>query len=319
MDNIIPIVFITDSNFIMQTSVAMISLIENKENSTIYDIYVLASECQSEDIKIMKEIELQRCFLTIIPVTTEKYSDINQLAHIPIACLLKFDICNIIREYDKIIYLDGDIIIREDLGQLYSIELGDDCLGGVLEPSCIGKDFRRINAGILLMNLKRMRDEGLSEILIQTRRTLGDRGSMDQQTMNLVLKNRISFLPVKYNCMVANYVGSQHINYSINEINSLYHTSYGNIKELIDDSAIIHYATGFKPWIYTYAPCEKIWFDYYLKSPYGGVRLRRIGKLRSRMSILWGNIRENGLVMGSKKTLNRYFNKSDKNRKFDWE
>ena len=53
----------------------------------------------------------------------DQYRDIKQLAHISIACLLKFDICELIPSYEKLLYLDGDIIAKDDLTELYETDL----------------------------------------------------------------------------------------------------------------------------------------------------------------------------------------------------
>lgn len=61
----------------------------------------------------------------------DKYKDIKQLAHVPLASLLKFDICDLIPQYDKLLYLDGDIIVRQDLSELYQTDLNDNYVAGV--------------------------------------------------------------------------------------------------------------------------------------------------------------------------------------------
>lgn len=302
----------------MQTCVAITSLIENKDEETIYDIYILSSECNKQSVEKLQRVNYRNCSLKIIPVSTEKYQDIKQLEHIPIACLLKFDICDIIQKYDKVIYLDGDIIVKKDLKEFFSIDLKDNFLGGVLEGSCIGENFRRINAGILLMNLKRMRDERMSEILIQTRRGLGDRGSMDQQTMNLVFRDKITFLPLKYNCIAANFIGRQKLRNSLDEINSLYGSDYKEIDEIISDAVIVHYATGFKPWLYTYAPCGELWHTYYKKTPYSKEQLKRMGKLQNWIHMYIDSTKKYGIAKGTYRVIRHYIAKFSKHRNSDW-
>lgn len=64
----------------------------------------------------------------------------------------------------KVIYLDADTIVARDIKELYDIDLGDNELAGSLDY--YGKWFlgaRYINAGVLLLNLDRIRETGLFE------------------------------------------------------------------------------------------------------------------------------------------------------------
>lgn len=44
------------------------------------------------------------------------------------------------------------------------------------------------------------------------------------------------------------------------------------------ETSSIHFATGNKPWKYTFAPCAKEWYQYYLQSPYGDKPFKRYGR-----------------------------------------
>lgn len=69
-------------------------------------------------------------------------------------------------EIDKAIYLDGDVIVNMDINEFWQIDLGDKLLGVVKCGFISTAEFRRIvkdkdyfNNGVLLMNLKVLRDE----------------------------------------------------------------------------------------------------------------------------------------------------------------
>lgn len=294
---IIPVALISDDNFIMPTCVAITSLIKNKAPDTFYDIFIIMAECQEESEKRIRMLECEGCSLHLIKASLEKYGSIKQLAHISRACLLKFDLCDLIPEYDKIIYLDGDVIVREDLGQLYHVDLQGSYAAGVKEMDSMLDDKGNVNAGILLFNAKRIRDEKLSVTLRETRISMGDRGSMDQQTFNIVTGKDYQYLPVKYNCVIGRLIGKQRIEeYTVERINQLYKTDYKTMDEVIDDAVIYHFATGNKPWIYTFNPGAKEWYSYYLQSPYKDVpfELRGIWAYRAeKMKNAW---KENGIA-----------------------
>lgn len=271
----IPIVFISDENFIMQTHIVIKSLIATKNPGTKYDIFVVMAECSIQKQQELKVLETNDVKINFIEASLDEFKDIKQLAHIPIACLLKFKICDFVVKYDKIIYLDGDIIVRGDLSLLYQINVENYYAGAVQALENIHNGEKRYNAGVMLFNAKRMREEKMSDKLIAARKKLGDRGSMDQQTFNLLLSDQMRDIPCKYNCIAYKIIGGEKKNFKIENLNKLYNENYVSNKEMVDDAVIIHYATGGKPWRYTYIPCSKEWFAYYKTSIYKTVKIKR--------------------------------------------
>jgi len=314
----IPVVMITDDNFVMQTCVAITSLYKNKNNNTVYEVLVVMAECSDKSEETFRKMEQEDCIITLIKASLEQYKDIKQLAHISIACLLKFDICELIPMYDKLLYLDGDIIVRSDLTELYDTELEENYAAAVKELYCVKNDDGCINAGIMLFNAKKMRDDGMRDILVAKRKSLGNRSSMDQQTYNMVIRDKIKYLNIIYNCVPGRLTGDVKMDYTMQELNALYDTSYKNSKELIEDAAIIHFATGNKPWKYTFAPCAKEWYSYYLLSPYGDKPFKRYGRWGYRFHNMSEILKKNG-VKGVFQHLWNRVNRTKKKKKIDWD
>lgn len=153
--SVIPVVMICDQNFIMQTEVAMLSMKQNKKMDTAYDIFVILVDSLEERTQHMKGIEEEDFKIHILPFTLEKYKDIRQIAHVPLASLVKFDICNMIPQYDKLLYLDGDIIVREDLQELYRTDLQGNYVAGIPHSIGIVTGEKKLNGGVLLFNAKK--------------------------------------------------------------------------------------------------------------------------------------------------------------------
>lgn len=291
----VPIVFITDENFIMQTVVAMTSLYQNKKEDTVYDVFVVTAECSASAKTKLQQLAQKDMKIHVIEASLDAYRDIKQLAHIPIACLLKFNICDLVADYDKLIYLDGDIYVRGDLTELYDIALGECYAGGVPSLEMLMTDKRMINAGIMLFNAKKMRDERIADILVQERKKLGDRGSMDQQTFNLVLGDKIQFIPPKYNCIPDKFLGEAKRVYKLEAVNDLYATDYSSFKALVEDAVIVHFASGMKPWRFSFVPCADEWYQAYKASIYRDVPLPRKNLLQARVTGALKQLRKNGV------------------------
>lgn len=112
-------------------------------------------------------------------------------------------------DYDKILYIDCDVIIRQDMGKLYiETELGQNYLAAVYEAP-IDNQAKRINAlgcipglyfnsGVLLMNLRQMREESVSERLLKA----CEKDYMefpDQDALNQVCQGKVLSISPVYN------------------------------------------------------------------------------------------------------------------------
>ena len=113
----IPIVYITDDNYVMPTIVSITSLMENMEKS--HPVFVLGinlSEKNKDYFKVFKNIELLDL--------ENKYKDLD-LKHLYVskAALFKFDLAEIFKNYDKVLYLDSDILILRDFSKLLKTDI----------------------------------------------------------------------------------------------------------------------------------------------------------------------------------------------------
>lgn len=130
---------------------------------------------------------------------------------------------------DKILYLDADTLIMGDLKELWKTDLKDNVLAGVKEPGewdkhlwTKGLDGNYINSGVLLMNLKAIREEELDESMIY----LINKNKYefpDQDVINLTCRNRIEYISNEYNS--------------------------SETTGIVGNAKIIHYIRGNKGWI----------------------------------------------------------------------
>ena len=311
---LLPIAMITDENFILPTCVAIISLQHNMTADSQYEVNVLMAECSEQGEQTIVSLSKERCPVKVIRVSLEKYSSIKQLAHISRACLLKFDICDLFPQYDKILYLDGDIIVRGDLYELFDTDLGDTYAAGVKELDCMMEDKKNVNAGIMVFNAKKLRDEHLRDKLVETRISLGDRGSMDQQTFNIVTGKNYTYLPIRYNCVPGKLIGKEkYPQYTTERLNQLYGCWYENNEQVVENALILHFATSNKPWNYTFGACAKEWFEYYKLSPYKKADIKRRGRWGYRVSKMKQAWKRDGLKGCMERVKSHFQRQSQKN------
>lgn len=278
----IKICLITDNNYVIPTVVAITSMIENKNEQSEYDINVLADNLDQFHKSKIAELETNKVSVNIIDVDATKYEQISVKTHVSTSALVKFDIANIFKTDEKILYLDGDIIVQKDLSELYNQNMETFSVLAIRDMAAecyhnfhksVGAD-KYFNSGVMLLNLDKIRNENLSEVLLQTKLNNPQWLCMDQDSFNYVFKNHVHFLDVKYNSMIPLY---NLIKYPIEEVNKFYEVSYDNFLEMQESAVIIHFAgvAHLRPWKVINGSMSDIWMKYYNKSPYKNISLSR--------------------------------------------
>lgn len=271
----INICMITDDNYIMPTSVAIHSMIVNKGNGK-YNFYIITSNLSEESEKAFKNFEREDVSVKIIRENAQKrfegfhvFSN-DSICVASISALLKFIIPDLLPSLDKVLYLDGDLIVENDLSELYSTELGDNYAATVLDVSkvywksefnsCVKNYF---NSGVMLLNLKKMREDNVKDTLIETKRNLTDTSLMDQNVFNIVFDGKAVMLPVKYNFQSISLDNSGS-KWEVDDIEKNYKTKYETKADVFSDAEIIHFASKNKPWKDPTSALAYRWTHYYL-------------------------------------------------------
>lgn len=152
-------------------------------------------------------------------------------------------------ELDKVLYIDCDVIVRQDVGKLFAeTDLGDNYLGVIYEAAiegqaerwrALGCDAERyFNSGFLLMNLKQMREDGISAKLLDACR-VDWLEFPDQDALNQVCQGRVLPLSPVYNGIRTFFLPQYN-----GEFVKQYSESLWNE---VQEKGTIHY-TGGKPW-----------------------------------------------------------------------
>lgn len=289
---VINVCFIADNDYVLPTSAAITSLCHNSDREYRYNVYVVMPEKSSYGAKrYLSENAFGYDNVTVKVVETplsgletlHRGGNTQYLAATT-AALLKFRLANLFPELDKILYLDGDVIVRDDLIALYGYELGNNYVAAVrdlpqvlydkqqLGAEISGRDY--FNSGVMLLNLKKMRDEDAESRLIETKKSYADQSLMDQNILNIVFNGAVLQLPFVYNACYINLVESRG-RYDIGKLNKLYGTSYKDVYGILPDIKIMHFSSKLKPWYFYDVPLADEWLYYYKLSAMRDVKLQR--------------------------------------------
>jgi lipopolysaccharide biosynthesis glycosyltransferase len=131
----------------------------------------------------------------------EKYKDWKTSKHYSAAVYYRLSLSNNIKDIDKIIYLDCDTMVHNDLSNLYNIEIGDKYFMGFpaheISYFVINGTRNYINSGVMLINLKLLRRINASLIFDKYFHNYGTK-KFDEYLINVIFYNKISFLPFEY-------------------------------------------------------------------------------------------------------------------------
>ena len=265
------VAFICDDKYAMPTAVAIQSIIENKKPATEIEINIIANEVSPDNLEKLRSLTGKNVSVNIIE-TDNKYSSVgNPHEYVSKAALLKFDLPEIFKNYDKILYLDSDVLVLDDLSILY-----ETSIEGKYAAVC--KDFLAMqfyrdnieiglqnyfNSGVMLLNLAKMREDKTNKKLLMAKEH-DRRKYMDQDAFNMVFNNKTLFLNPKYN-----YMKRSEEFYSKRKI-----CKFFDIKNI--EKPVILHLTYKKPWEYINVPDSGLWMKYYKKSVFKTTKLNRL-------------------------------------------
>lgn len=287
---IVNIVLITDKNYAKPTYVTLLSLSANKDFSSKYEVTVLYSEIDDVDLANIKNLHRKDFAVHVQKITFDCNQFKKNNFHVSPVAITKFMLPLIFSDKDKILYLDGDLIVQGDLSELYETNIDEKYAAVVKDMSpmihyqpniCerLGISHKNyFNSGVMLLNLKKMRQDQITDKLLEYRQN-GINFFMDQDALNVCFREQVEYLSLKYNFIV-----TLEDRFSADEICTYYDETQENI---FGNSIIIHFASPYKPWKCYDSQYADIWMSYFKKSPYNQKLIHRISR-HSKLCALFG-------------------------------
>ena len=261
MNKEIPIFFSTDDNYIPYLDIAIRSLIDNASKEYNYRIIVLNTGLNQENVRAVKQSERDGVRIDFIDISKQvetMKSRLKNVYHFSVVTYYRLFIASLFPEYEKVLYLDCDLVVLGDVSKLYCTELGENILGAAPEQFVQNtKEFRLyaqialgvdpdsyVNAGVLLMNLKEFRKCRIEERFVKLITEYDfDLLDPDQAYLNYLCFGKILILPNGWN------------------------------KEPMQlacegEKNIVHYALYKKPWQYDDVMDGEYFWQYARKSPF---------------------------------------------------
>lgn len=243
-NNIIPIFFACDDNFVKYTMVSMRSIMDNASKDYQYVIHILNTNICDEMKKAVKDMENDNFTIRFEDVTDYLTSISDKLPlrdYYSKTTYFRMFIAEMFPEYEKAIYIDSDTVVPGDISELYFHDLKDNYVGAANEQVMIQENvygeyvekvlgidrYHYFNAGLLLINCEQFRENHVLDQFVDLLHTYNFVVTQDEDYLNLICKDKVLWLEQPWNTEV-----------------------FGDIAYPESEFKMIHYIMVSKPWHY---------------------------------------------------------------------
>ena len=252
--NVIPIFFAIDDGYIPFLAVSLQSLIENSKKENFYLIKILYTNISEENQRKIQKFEQENVSIEFVDLNyyIEKIKDkLYTRDYYSKTTYFRLFIPNLYPQYTKALYLDSDIVVLEDVADLYNTNMENYLVAAapddVIQTIKVFQEYAEkvvgvanyrnyFNAGVLLMNLDELRKFNFQEKFLYSLDKIKFSVAQDQDYLNRLCKGRVKMVDPNWNRM-----------------------PIAREKENQGDIKLIHYNLAYKPW-----HCEDILYkDYF--------------------------------------------------------
>lgn len=252
------IVYTLNNKFVPQVAASITSVCENNQNMDSIHFYIIHTDISPSNQKKLNNhiLKYNRDVQFIELDDFNNYFDFNfdttgwnpiVLARLLLDKLLP-------KKVKKVLYLDGDTIVRDSLQNLWNTNVDKYAIAASIEPTINQKRKNQLNmkekpyynAGVLLINLKKWREENTGEKIINYyRKNNGKLFANDQDAINASQIDNILTISPKYNFYNIFY---QYPYSFLAKLCDYPYIPYDIYKEARNNPVIIHYLGEERPW-----------------------------------------------------------------------
>lgn len=282
---VVPVVLAADNGYVPMLTTTLLSMVENASSDYNYDVVVFQKDIDWRRQDLVRKFFSEYSNVSVRFLNVRRVIDGYDLRtnndHISIETYYRFLIQELLPFYDKVLYLDSDLIVRGDVSELFKVELGDNLIGAVRDIDFtgnlnmndgermeyardileMGNPYDYFQAGVLLLNTAELRKlKSVSEwmSIVSGSEYIYD----DQDVLNKYCDGRVTFLDDVWNVMIDcdNRV-SRVFSFAPSDQFDSYHAAATN-------PLIVHYAGYEKPWKMALCDQGTLYWSYARRTPF---------------------------------------------------
>ena len=218
----VPIFFSADNNYAPFLAAALNSAVKNSSKTRQYKAIILHEDLSEENRAKLSVLATDNFKIEFVPMKsglesiTDRMSNRLRCDYFTLTIYFRLFIPAMFPQYDKGIYIDSDVVLLGDLGELYDIDIGDNYIGACQDKSvvdvpplakymeeAVGVDrYEYINSGVLLMDLKKLRELKFDKhFLYLLNKYHFDSIAPDQDYINAMCNGKIHYLDESWDAM----------------------------------------------------------------------------------------------------------------------
>lgn len=263
-----------DEEYAIPALVTIYSLLHHANRPESIQLYVLLSS----DFPVERKEQIDQLLMqanapkAIYFDMGAMYDEVSlNIAHTSSATFFRLKLPDLLPHEDRCLYLDTDLLVCDDLSELFRMDF-EDCYFASVTAAFYCEPQRKLaheksidvpdlinypNAGVLVMNLSKMREDGLSaafDLLVQKNYPMQDQDVLYKACYGKIKRLRPTFNALNgYGLNVEEY-GSKDsflpLAYTLEEW-----------REACDSPKVVHFARPEKPWFDYSLPFADIWWD----------------------------------------------------------
>ncbi|MCR5265515.1 MAG: glycosyltransferase family 8 protein [Cyanobacteria bacterium RUI128] len=256
MDNqVINVCLACDDNYAKYAGVVIASALANSNIDDRLAFYILDGgiseehKSQINELKSIKQCDIN--FVNIDESLFDEFKTIKTHSYITIVTYYRLKLPSLLPNIDKIIYFDCDFVVNHSLKDLFETDIEGFYLAGAndIKEKMVKQNPSYVNAGMLLFNLKAMREDNIEEKLFEwTREHIDTIKTGDQEILNEALKGSIKVVDEEWNVQSSNFT---------------------NRSSYTHNPKAIHYVAKKKPWHYgSFSIHRDLYFKYLQLTPW---------------------------------------------------
>ncbi|MEI2653948.1 MAG: glycosyltransferase family 8 protein [Microthrixaceae bacterium] len=269
----------SDANYLPHAVTALTSVCEHNRHHGIVIHYLHPGLADAEAARVRSHFERYGAEVRFVEVDTARLGRYRTVFHFTTATYFRILCGDLLpRDVERVLYLDCDVVVRADVADICSADLGGGIVGAVRDAHLGDAPWKQklnaltganmqdyFNTGVLVIDVARYRDAGIGPaVLALLDRCHGDFFFADQDAFNVVLADRWHALPARWN--VQSYWYAIDICIRSASYPPDWRLEYVNA---IKNPAIVHYTTPSKPWQFMNAhPMKAEYWKYRRLTPY---------------------------------------------------
>lgn len=288
-NNCISVMLACNDAYMVYTDVLLQSVRANINPNFYYDIVICHRDISEYNQNVAKEIfnDCPNVLLRFADVSRnfDKYQNVHIDRHLTYETYYRFLVLDVFRDYDRVLYLDCDMVVNSDISRLFFTQMNDEYIAAVRDydfiANClVNSDFYKekilkhiridsyfnyFQAGMILFNLASLRKDGFTTAGLFETALSRNWYFHDQDVLNCLFNGRIKYVNDKWNVFTLLEKNSAREKLILRDLAARYAESY---KKSASEPRIVHYAGVPKVWNDSSIHLGSIFWKYARQSPF---------------------------------------------------